>query len=86
MYLMAVDTNYNKKISVGHVITSMSIENSISNGFLIYDFLKGEEEYKFYWAKEGNKSLNLFTCQRNLGTIYLVSRKMIKNIAKVVLH
>lgn len=86
MYLMAVDTKYNKKISVGHVITSLSIENSISNGVLMYDFLKGEEEYKFCWAKEGKKSLNLFTCRRNLGTIYLVSKKMIKNVAKVVLH
>ena len=85
MYLMAVDTDYNRKISVGNVLTALSIEKAISDGFLIYDFLKGDEEYKFYWAKEGKRSLNLFACQKKPGTMFFVSKKLIKHLAKVIL-
>ena len=85
MYLMAADINYNKKISIGNILTALSIEKAINDGISIFDFLKGEEEYKFYWAKEGKRCLNLFSCQRNLGTIFYALKKFLKSIAKIVL-
>lgn len=86
MYLMAADINYNKKISVGNILVGLSIERAINNNFSVYDFLKGDEEYKFYCSREGKRCLNLLASRRSLGTIFFISVKLIKNIAKVILR
>lgn len=86
MYLMAIDTNFNKKISVGNIMTKISIEHAIEDKYSFYDFLKGNEEYKFYWTKEGKRCLNLFSCQRRLGTLVLTTNNMFKKFCKILLR
>jgi len=48
-YLSGFDVNY-KKYSPGMVLLSYVIKTSISEGFEVFDFLRGEEEYKFLWT------------------------------------
>jgi len=43
--------------SVGFVLLSMVIEKSISEGFKIFEFLRGEERYKYEWGNVEEKSL-----------------------------
>ena len=83
MYLMAVDRNYNKKVSIGNILTGLSIGKAVDDGFSVYDFLKGDEDYKFHWAKEGRRSLHFTLPQRGIGTILYTSRQFIKNLAKI---
>lgn len=86
MYLMAAETDFNKKVSVGNVLTGLTIEKAIADGFTFFDFLKGTEEYKFYWTKDGKRSLNLVCYQRNLGAFIFHTRKTIKNMVKLILR
>ncbi len=85
MYLMAVDTSLNKKISVGNILVGLSVEKAINDRVSVYDFLKGDEEYKFYWTDEGKKCLDVFTCKMSFGTISLILKKSAKNFAKVIM-
>lgn len=84
MYLMAVDTNYNSKISVGNIITGLSIEKAIVDGNHVYDFLKGDEEYKFYWSKEGKRCMDFLTYRRNYYAIIDLLIKVCKVIYKII--
>jgi hypothetical protein len=86
LYLMATDTNYNKKISIGNILTGISIEKAINDKFSAYDFLKGNEEYKFYWTKEGKRCLNFYSYRRSLVTLMFTTKRMIKNIGKILLR
>lgn len=45
--------------SVGMVLTGLSIRNSIDRGIAVYDFLRGDEAYKFDWANKTEQLLNL---------------------------
>ncbi|MDZ7761084.1 MAG: GNAT family N-acetyltransferase [Desulfovermiculus sp.] len=59
MYTMAVDKKYNPKISLGNYLVGQSIQNAIDQGYAIYDLLKGAEDYKFHWANQGNRTVQL---------------------------
>lgn len=39
-------------ISAGQILTAESLKNAIDNGIYEYDFLRGEEEYKFRWGAQ----------------------------------
>jgi CelD/BcsL family acetyltransferase involved in cellulose biosynthesis len=59
-YQSGFDPAYSKQ-SVGLVVMGLAIKQAIAEGACEYDFLHGEEEYKFHWAHE----------RRNLGRIEL---------------
>jgi CelD/BcsL family acetyltransferase involved in cellulose biosynthesis len=86
MYLMAVDKDYNPKISVGNVLVGLSVENAVSQGFSVYDFLKGTEPYKFHWANGVNTSLEIFLAQNKIAPVLLSLGKLAKNGAKLLLR
>lgn len=83
MYLMAVDHSFNKSISVGNILVGLSIERAMTDGFSEYNFLKGYEEYKFHWADQGDRSLNLFFYKRRLPLMIWLTVRFLKSIAKI---
>ena len=86
MYLFGVDRAYNSKISVGNVLVGVSIEKGIEEGFATYDFLKGTEEYKFYWTAEGRRLVDFEAYSTGIGSrLYALagsSKKLIKALSK----
>lgn len=86
MYLMAVDKKFNPKISLGNLLVGLCIKNAIENGYSVYDFLKGDEDYKFHWANGGKRTLTLeFWNATPIGRALAFS-SIIKNSGKVFLR
>jgi CelD/BcsL family acetyltransferase involved in cellulose biosynthesis len=50
-YQQGFDPRYAKR-SLGLVMTGLTIEGAIKEGAEEYDFLRGEEEFKFLWARQ----------------------------------
>jgi len=50
-YQSGFDPDYSKH-SVGVVTMGLTIKTAIEEGACEYDFLHGDEEYKFHWASE----------------------------------
>jgi CelD/BcsL family acetyltransferase involved in cellulose biosynthesis len=50
-YQSGFDPAFSKQ-SVGVATMALAVKNAIDEGALEYDFLHGDEEYKFHWARE----------------------------------
>ena len=48
-----------EKLSPGFLLFSYCIENAISEGIKEFDFLQGEEEYKYLWTNKTRTNLNV---------------------------
>ncbi len=86
MYLMAIDKTYNSKVSIGNLLVGLSINNAIASGITCYDFLKGEEDYKFHWANAGQRTASLLFSQRKLLPVCLMLADMARSAAKLILR
>jgi len=86
MYLMAVDKTFNKNISIGNILIGLCLEEAISNGINIYDFLRGNEAYKFHWASSGLRSLSVKFYQKGLSSVGRISVELAKDFARVLLR
>ncbi len=86
MYLMAVDKSFNPKISIGNILVGLCIIQAINDGISTYDFLKGNEHYKFHWANDGRSAINLFFGQRKLIPVLFFIKNFFKYTAKVILR
>jgi len=83
LYLMAADRSFIKEISVGNILVGLSIEKAIAEGFSEYNFLKGYEEYKFYWADRGDRSLAFFFYKRRWPLMVWLGFRFFKSVAKI---
>lgn len=86
LYLMAVNKNFNSKISIGNVLVGLRLEGAISRSVHVYDFLKGSEDYKFHWAKQGNLSLGLSVYQKRASSVGVLVSTMVRDLGRVVLR
>lgn len=86
LYLMAVDKTFNPKISSGNVLVGLSLERAHEEGRARYDFLKGIERYKFYWADRGRTSLSIFISQKKLKPLLFTTARFMKYTAKMLLR
>lgn len=86
MYLMAVDKEFNPKLSLGNVLTGMCIKNAAHAGYTCYDFLKGDESYKFHWANHGCRTLKLEFWKNHPVPKTLALTKMLKTAGKILLR
>jgi CelD/BcsL family acetyltransferase involved in cellulose biosynthesis len=86
LYMMATDKTFNPKISLGNVLVGLSIERAIKQGMVKYDFLKGGEEYKFYWANEGRSSCSFVFWQRKAIPIMIAGVTFMKYLGKLLLR
>lgn len=86
MYLMAINKNYNSKISIGNFLLALCISNAIQLGISCYDFLKGTEDYKFHWTNDCRSSNNVLLSRRSPIPICLTLGDIIRSAAKLVLR
>jgi len=86
MYLMAVDKNFNPKISIGNLLVGYCIKNAISTGFKYYDFLKGDELYKFHWSNNGHSTLQLNVWQKRPVAYCLALVRLARYAGKLLLR
>ncbi len=52
--------------SVGLVLIGLSVKNAVERGNSLYDFLRGEETYKFDWANQKSELKTLNLCRRTV--------------------
>jgi hypothetical protein len=86
MYLMAVDKECYPHISLGNIFVGLCMSNAIESGFIVYDFLKGTEAYKFHWATEGRASVTFSFSQKKFLPICLAMGTFIKYPEKLILR
>jgi CelD/BcsL family acetyltransferase involved in cellulose biosynthesis len=65
-YFQAGLSDEGEKKSAGAVLFSLIIENAFKEGCKEFDFLRGSEEYKFYWTKNYRKDYSLIVRKDNL--------------------
>ena len=85
-YLLSVDIDYKKTISLGNLFIGMCILKAIENNYTKYDFLKEDENYKFHWANSDNRLLNITYYNNTFAPLFSLSKKKIKDVGKTVLR
>jgi len=86
MYLMGVDHSFDKNISIGNIMVGLSIEKAIVEGFSRYDFLRGDEDYKFHWSNDGKRELHLYHYGRKTAPLMWMTKQFVKSIGKVMIR
>ena len=86
LYLMAVDKKYNPKVSIGNFLVGKSIKNAIDSGYSFYDFLKGMEGYKFHWATEGNRTVQLTFWQKRPIALGVACARLSRHAIKLIVR
>lgn len=87
-YNAGYDLEWSSK-SVGLVLIGLSVKNAIARGNLMYDFLRGDETYKFDWANQTAELVTANLSRRTVSTfvyqgIGQTSRRL-RKISKTVL-
>lgn len=83
LYLMAADRSFHREISVGNILVGLAIEKAIAEGFTEYNFLKGYEEYKFYWADGGDRSLGFFFYKKRWTLMAWLAFRFLKSSVRI---
>jgi CelD/BcsL family acetyltransferase involved in cellulose biosynthesis len=86
MLKMVVDKTFSRRISIGNLLVGMSIQRAITSGATCYDFLKGDEEYKFHWAKRGRVTLSIIMPQRRWKPLLMTGYRLLKYLGKAILR
>lgn len=86
MYLMAVNKYFNEGISLGNTLCVMNIKTAIEEKCREYDFLKGEESYKFLWMNNAKSSYHLVHYRRTVSALAQCVTRYTKNLGKILLR
>lgn len=86
LYLMAIDKEFNPKISLGNLLVGLCITNAVRSGLKYYDFLKGAEDYKLHWANFSKSSISITFSQRKLIAISHTLKDIAKSTLKLLLR
>ena len=86
MYLMVTDKTFNPKISIGNILVGLCIKNAIVQKIAVYDFLKGDEAYKFHWANDAKTSSRFLFYKKSIRTLPIVLWSNFKNISKFIIR
>ena len=86
LLLMVVDKSFNRKISAGNVFVGMCLQKAIKDSVHIYDFLKGEEDYKLHWATDIRPSLTIILNQRHLVAILSTIGRLTRYALKAIIR
>lgn len=69
----------------GSVLLSMMIEKAFNEGFKEFDFLRGQENYKYYWTKDSRRNYLIIIRRKNIFSfIYQKYYKQFKNWKKII--
>jgi len=74
------------KFSPGTVLFSMSIQDAIENGMLQYDFLQGNEPYKFSWTNTKRQCVSILIFNKTLMGLWLYFLFLLKSHVKKTLR
>ncbi|MFW9880311.1 MAG: GNAT family N-acetyltransferase [Candidatus Thorarchaeota archaeon] len=85
-YLMAVDKNFNPRISIGNILLSKCIQDAIENKLSKYDFLRGTEHHKFHWANHINSLQNIEYYRCKISTAALFAVESLRKMGKILLR
>lgn len=86
MYLMGVDHSFDKSISIGNIAVGLSIEKAIAEEFSRYDFLRGDEDYKFHWSDYGKRAVHLYYYGKKAVPLMWATGSFLKSAAKILLR
>lgn len=86
LFLMAVDKEHNPKISIGNALVGLCIKNSINEKLRYYDFLKGDEPYKFHWASGGVRCMMFSFWNKRPSAVAINLYQYIKSILKLIIR
>ncbi len=71
--------------NVGSVLQLYAIEDAIRRGVIEFDFLRGSEEYKYYWTKKEHVSVDIAICKNiSLEARLLFEKKIRKAVRKLL--
>ena len=87
-YYQAGLSHEGEKKSAGSVLLSLLLEEAFREGYREFDFLRGSEEYKFYWTKTSRKDYSLIVRKDNLINrmthyFYAVVRRTLPQIQRI---
>ncbi|WP_224981891.1 GNAT family N-acetyltransferase [Geomonas agri] len=86
LYLVAVDKDFNPRISVGHLLLGHCIVSAREAGYRRCDFLKGDEGYKFFWATGGRRTLQLRLWRKSPLALSAGCWRMARHAGKLLLR
>lgn len=86
LYLLAVDRDFSPDVSAGNVLIGLSLDQAVRSGVRVYDFLKGDEPYKFHWARGGRRALRLRFYQRRPAGVLMATTALARRAARAVLR
>jgi CelD/BcsL family acetyltransferase involved in cellulose biosynthesis len=86
LYLLGVDRAKYPKVNAGKALLGRSMEQAIEAGIADYDFLKGNESYKFDWTTGGERALNVAITRRRFGSMVSWCVTRAKSLARIVLR
>jgi len=83
---MVADKTFSRRMSIGNLLVGMSIRRLIEQGADSYDFLKGDEDYKFHWARHGRTTVSIVIPRRHWKAVVLTAYRLLKYSAKTILR
>jgi CelD/BcsL family acetyltransferase involved in cellulose biosynthesis len=57
-YMISVERGIYKRVSIGRALLAYCIEEAIKNNYREFDFLRGDENYKYDWTKLDRRNLS----------------------------
>ncbi len=90
-YYQAGLSHEGEKKSAGTVLFSLILENAFEERYKEFDFLRGSEEYKFYWTKNYRKDYSITVRKddfknRMIHYIYAVYRRPLSQFKRIYKH
>ena len=86
MYLMAIDKDFNRSISIGNLMCGMNLKHAVESGFKEYDFLKGEEFYKLLWMNQAKRAINVSVYNKSMASLLAYITMSAKGLGKILLR
>jgi len=71
-----------RNLSPGLVLLGLSIANACQRGIQRYDFLRGEEAYKFDWATSTRETVTVQVSKRKVSVAVFIAAKQAQSAAK----
>lgn len=84
-YQSGIDVAYEKK-SVGVSLLGMVLQHCFEQGYSEFDFLRGEEEYKFRWTKTTRRTVAGEIAVSRRAKIYLQSFQALRRLRNRLIH
>jgi hypothetical protein len=88
-YLLGVKRNPAKRVKTGTALLGLCIEEAIGRGCGEFDFLRGDEEYKYRWTADNRRNPRFTFFQRKPIPLayfaHYTSMRLVKNTLKKIL-